>query len=247
MKENKLDQQQEESVIDLLDAQYLAADNQEEINYWKPFTRIIMEAIEARDVQNLSQADLAARMKTRQSVISRFENMGRLPSYDFIARLSIALGHAPGITLYGEYMTAVPLSKQGFIQEIAKKKQIPTWKVVEQILEKAIDEYEAKERQIIWINDAEENVISQSFPDDFVTISAEKYDQVEIELTDEVVGSLQYGMDNVSWTTLVDTAAIDNIVVDLTKIPQRSSIVKKMTGRQEEEYYPIDMERKWPA
>lgn len=249
MKENKSNQQREESVVDLLDAQYLAADNQQKINYWKPFARIIMEAIEARDSQNLSQADLAARMKTKQSVISRFENMGRLPSYDFIARLSIALGHAPGITLHGEYMTVVPPSKQGFIQKIAKREKIPTWRVVEQILEKAIDEYEAKERQIIGFDDTEEDVISQSSLDDLVKISVEKYDQGKIELPDVNQDYLQYGMDNtpISWTTLADIQAIENIVLDLSKISERSSAKKIMTAQQVEENYHFDMERKWAA
>ena len=129
----------EESVVELMDKQYIEADNRSEIDYWEPFARIIMEAIESRYTQGLSQADLACLMKTKQSVISRFENMGRKPNYDFIARLSIALGHSPGITLYGEYMAVVPQDKQALIKHMAAGKAVPTQRFVEQLLVSAIN------------------------------------------------------------------------------------------------------------
>ncbi len=78
------------------------------VEYWDPLAQLIMETINARHRQKLSQSSLAKRMKTKQSVISRFENMGRLPSYDFISRLALSLGHRPGMTLNGEMMYVVP-------------------------------------------------------------------------------------------------------------------------------------------
>lgn len=133
------------SISELLDQQYLEANNRPEIDYWDPLARIIMEVIESRHIQGVSQADLASLMKTKQSVISRFENMGRKPNYDFIARLSIALGHAPGMTLYGEYMAVVSQDKHESVKRMAADEGVPTQKFVEQLLEHAIVTREAEE------------------------------------------------------------------------------------------------------
>lgn len=125
----------EESLIDILDEQYQNSDNKKEIDYWTPLSKIIVESIELRSQNNLSQKDLAKLMKTTQSVISRFENMGRLPSYDFFARMAQSLGHAPGMTLYGDFMAVVPIEKQNLIKEIAKKQNISTQNYVQSILD----------------------------------------------------------------------------------------------------------------
>ena len=71
--------------------------------------------------------------------------MGRLPSYDFIARLSIALGHSPGMTLYGEYMTVVPLAKQNLVKDRASFEGLSTQAFVERIVDRAITLYEPQE------------------------------------------------------------------------------------------------------
>jgi transcriptional regulator with XRE-family HTH domain len=127
---------------ELFDKVYLEAANKAEIDYWDPLSKIIMESMEARHKQNLSQQDLAIKMKTRQSVISRFENLGRVPNYDFIARMSIALGHIPGLTLYGEYMATVPVEKQELVKLKATEKGMPTQKYVLSVLEEALQREE---------------------------------------------------------------------------------------------------------
>jgi transcriptional regulator with XRE-family HTH domain len=139
MKEQRLSEKKEKSVLNMLEEQYLEADNKKEIDFWAPLSRIIIESVELRDSKEMSQTDLANIMKTRQSVISRFENMGRLPNYDFIARLSLALGHSPGITLYGDYMAIVPLEKQHIIKQLANNENITTSKFVQDILNQSID------------------------------------------------------------------------------------------------------------
>lgn len=126
-----------------LDSQYLEAPNKKDIDYHAPYARLIAECVELRHDEDLTQAELAHRMATKQSVISRFENLdGRLPSYDFIARLAIALGHSPGMTLYGDFMAKVPLEKQAFVRELAAREGIPTQRLVEIMLEKAILAYQ---------------------------------------------------------------------------------------------------------
>lgn len=138
MKDKKIQENKEVSVLDILDKQYLEAENREELDYWAPLSKIILESIELRDSKRMSQTDLANKMKTTQSVISRFENMGRLPSYDFVARLSISLGHAPGMTLFGDYMAVAPLEKQPLIKTIADEKNISTGKFIQNLLDQAI-------------------------------------------------------------------------------------------------------------
>lgn len=128
----------EESVLEMLEKQYQESDDKNALDYWEPISKIILESIELRDAKNMSQTDLAKAMDTKQSVISRFENMGRLPNYDFIARLSLALSHSPGMTLYGDYMAVVPLEKQSFIKELADKENISTKKFVQAVLDQGI-------------------------------------------------------------------------------------------------------------
>jgi len=126
------------SVNDLLEEIYNDSGNKSEIDYWDPYSNMILESIQLRDKYKLTQAELAKKMNTTQSVISRFENMGRIPSYDFIARLSIALNNKPGMTLSGDYMAVVPLEKQSLIKELADKENISTKKYVQAILDQEI-------------------------------------------------------------------------------------------------------------
>ena len=84
-------------------------------------------------------------MKTTQSVISRFENMGRLPSYDFFTRLALSLNHSPGMTLYGDYMAVVPHEKQLFIKDLADGGKISTKKFVQDLLEQCISKMNPEE------------------------------------------------------------------------------------------------------
>ncbi len=121
-----------------------------QVDYWDSFARMVMEVIESRHAQGMSQTDLAELLSTKQSVISRFENMGRLPSYDFIARLAIALGHSPGMTLYGEYMAVIPLAKQELIKQRAEREGFSTQAFVERIIEHAVTLYEP--RELKWRN-----------------------------------------------------------------------------------------------
>jgi transcriptional regulator with XRE-family HTH domain len=128
----------ETSFNDLIEEVYLTSEKKTEIDYWTPLSRLIIEATELREYLGVSQASLAEKMKTRQSVISRFENLGRVPSYDFIARMAISLGHQPGMTLYGDYMTTVPLKQQDQVKENATKAGISTQTYLSRLLENAI-------------------------------------------------------------------------------------------------------------
>lgn len=118
---------------------YDEAENKKDVDYWTPLSNIIYESIELRDSKGITQSELAKIMKTRQSAISRFENMGRIPNYDFIARLSFSLNQRPGITLFGDYMGIVPLNKQLIVKRLAEKENLSTQKFVQKTLEQGID------------------------------------------------------------------------------------------------------------
>jgi transcriptional regulator with XRE-family HTH domain len=128
------------NAFDILDEEHQRAENKSELDMWAPLGKLIFESIESRDKLGISQTQLAELMKTRQSVISRFENMGRTPNYDFIARMSVALGHIPGVTLYGDYMAVVPLEKQQLIKERATQEGVTTQYWVSQFFDKALEQ-----------------------------------------------------------------------------------------------------------
>jgi len=135
----EIDDFKEISAIEILDEQYREAENKSEIDFWTPLTKIIMESMEIRSKKSLSQNDLAKLMKTKQSVISRFENMGRLPNYDFVSRLAIALGHPLGMTMYGDFMAVIPGEKQKMVKEFAEKENLSTADFTQELLDKAVE------------------------------------------------------------------------------------------------------------
>ena len=53
-----------------------------------PIFAVVSEMIEARQAAGLTQADIAARMGTSQSVIARLENARHMPTFDMVVRLA---------------------------------------------------------------------------------------------------------------------------------------------------------------
>lgn len=58
----------------------------------KPRYELISQIIDARNKQNLTQEDLARRIGTQKSNISRLESGSYNPSLDFIAKIAKSLG-----------------------------------------------------------------------------------------------------------------------------------------------------------
>lgn len=126
------------SLVDELDKAYDKSEKKTDIDFYNSYSAIILESLEIRASKDMSQKELAKRMKTKQSVISRFENMGRCPNYDFMVRLSQALGHQLGLTLYGDFMGIVPPEKQEFIVKLAKELNVSTKDIVQDFLDNAV-------------------------------------------------------------------------------------------------------------
>lgn len=156
----------EEPVSDFLDEDYRSADNKDELDYWAPLSKLIVESVALRDRKGLSQKDLADAMGTTQSVISRFENMGRVPSYDFIARMAIALGHAPGMTLNGDFMYTVPTEMQDNVSQAAELSGKSTQEFLRKFLKEKLQELELQNSKVINILDFQRD-IERSFDPEF--------------------------------------------------------------------------------
>ena len=65
---------------------------QEEYERLKPRYEVISQIIDARKEQNLTQADLALRVGTQKSNISRLESGNYNPSLDFLFKIAQGLG-----------------------------------------------------------------------------------------------------------------------------------------------------------
>lgn len=126
----------------------------EEVAYWTPLTDFIQETIRARYDEGFSQADLAARMDTKQTAVSRFEHLGRKPSYDFMVRLAGALGHELGLTIHGEYMAVVDEENRPEVARIAETSGKKTRDVVSDLLREGIRGRRNANSMHAWFNDA---------------------------------------------------------------------------------------------
>lgn len=87
---------------------------------------LVLEATRRRLQLGLSQSDLADRMETTQSVISRFENLGRQPSIGFLERLARALDMKFAATLNGDFMYVAPYRMHGFLKTVAEESETST-------------------------------------------------------------------------------------------------------------------------
>ena len=138
MKQINSDNKNELDVIEFMNQQHESSENKNELHYWNAYAKVILESLHLRSKFNFTQSQLAEILKTTQSVISRFENMGRLPSYDFLARLSQAFKDTLGITLSGNFMAVVPLEKQELVARLAKEEKQQTQTFVQGLLDEII-------------------------------------------------------------------------------------------------------------
>jgi ribosome-binding protein aMBF1 (putative translation factor) len=64
-----------------------------------PVFAVVVEMIEARRAAGLTQADIAARTGTTQSVIARLENGWHMPTFNMVARYAAAIDRRVDIHL----------------------------------------------------------------------------------------------------------------------------------------------------
>ncbi|QPM69064.1 helix-turn-helix domain-containing protein [Atribacter laminatus] len=110
------------------------------IEYYKALSRLVLEVEEERLFKNISQEELANRMGTKQEAISRFESLKHKPGYDFLARLSKALGGRLSITTNGDYAFVVPNKYRHIIDKCAMEKGILTDDLIEDLFTQKLEE-----------------------------------------------------------------------------------------------------------
>jgi ribosome-binding protein aMBF1 (putative translation factor) len=64
-----------------------------------PIFAVVGEMVEARQAAGLTQAEIAHRMGTSQSVVARLENARHMPTFDMVARYAAAVGRRIDIHL----------------------------------------------------------------------------------------------------------------------------------------------------
>jgi ribosome-binding protein aMBF1 (putative translation factor) len=64
-----------------------------------PIFAVVVEMIGARQAAGLTQAEIATRMGTSQSVVARLENARHMPTFEMIARYAAAIGRRLDIHL----------------------------------------------------------------------------------------------------------------------------------------------------
>ena len=64
-----------------------------------PIFAVVGETIDARLAAGLTQADIAVRMGTSQSVVARLESARHMPTFDMVARCAAAIGRRIDIHL----------------------------------------------------------------------------------------------------------------------------------------------------
>ena len=64
-----------------------------------PIYAVVGEMIEGRQQAGLTQAEVASRMRTTQSVVARMESARHMPTFDMVARYAAAIGRRLDIHL----------------------------------------------------------------------------------------------------------------------------------------------------
>lgn len=118
-----------------------------QFEYFGALTRLVLEVEEERLYKNISQEELANRMGTKQEAISRFESLRHKPGYDFLARLSKALGGRLSITTNGDYAFVVPNKYRSIIDKCAREKGEKTEDFIEDLFLKVIKDLQPPEIQ----------------------------------------------------------------------------------------------------
>ena len=91
-----------------------------QIEPWKyMILTCIGQLLNERLKKGISQQELAKRMDVQQSVISRFEHAGRIPTFEFLYRVARALDLQLMITPYGDRTVALSQEQARTLQDMA--------------------------------------------------------------------------------------------------------------------------------
>lgn len=114
---------------------------------------LVLEVIDERLSKDISQKELAKIAGTTQSVISRFENLGRQPRISFLQRIATALGATFRGTIHGDYMYVAPKKFHEYISESAEKDGVSTSRFLDLKFTKQLQvEFKRQSWKVVQVN-----------------------------------------------------------------------------------------------
>jgi len=91
---------------------------------WTALSKFLLAFEQLKVTNNLTQKEIAQKMGTTQSAISRVMRMKGKPSYQVLQKMSKAVGGDLYISPMGDYSFTIPLNMQPRIKEIAEGKGV---------------------------------------------------------------------------------------------------------------------------
>ncbi len=92
-----------------------------------------------KGLQHLTQSEIARRIGTTQSAVSRFEAMKNPPTYDFLRRISEALGDKLFLSPLGSTCLSVPYDLHDSVRLLAQSEGQPVRDYLQACLREAIE------------------------------------------------------------------------------------------------------------
>ncbi len=106
---------------------------------WGALSQFILDFEFLKDIQNLTQDDIARTMGTKQSAISRVLRMKGKPSYDILRKMSTAVNGSLFISPMDEYSFTVPYELQDRIKQEAIQRGTTVKMLLKEYLYRILD------------------------------------------------------------------------------------------------------------
>ena len=137
---------------------------------------MVVEVACERVRRDQTQQQLADLLGTTQSVISRFENLGRKPSIDFLGRIASALGHKLCVTIFGEYCHLLTAEQRDSVERIADVRGESESNVLDRLFSSSLRHLEER---IKWtkIENVETNLIKYPDSEETELVLADDFDK----------------------------------------------------------------------
>ena len=136
-----------------------------------------------KDKRHLSQKDVAEKMGTTQSAISRIERLKTNPSYFQLKKMAEAVGGELFLSPMGEYSITLPVDLQEVVESIANKKKETVKEYLEDCIHSAVkSDYEKLkvelEKECFYSEPYNQKV--QNYSNEIKDIAYSEYDSSEL-------------------------------------------------------------------
>lgn len=103
-----------------------------------PLAEFMAEYEHQKGLQNLTQAEIAQRLGTTQSAVSRFEAMKHPPSYDLLNRVAQTLGDRLFISPLAGYTLTIPADLRETVDKAAQNRGVSAVQLMADLLREAL-------------------------------------------------------------------------------------------------------------